>query len=52
MVAMVAKAANKLSGKDVAQRSQALWVRCFYLGLRLFKVKRESLLQARSQDLE
>ena len=42
-VAMVAKAANKLSRREVARRSQALWDRGFGLGLRLFKVKMGSL---------
>ena len=44
VVAMVAEAANKLSLREVARRSQSLWDRGFGLGLRLFKVKVGSLL--------
>ena len=44
VVAMVAKAANKLSRHEVAGRSQALWDTGFGLGLRLFMVKLRSLL--------
>ena len=44
VVAMVTEAANKLSRREVARRSQALWDRGFGLGLRLFMVKLGSLL--------